>query len=72
MKFEDHFKIRVVYKSGYTHDFWVRSFNTDGASFTWDSVEVNNRPLMIGAEDIAAVWQIDSRKRVIWKAKEKV
>jgi hypothetical protein len=72
MKFEDHFKIRVVYKSGYTHDFWVKSFNTNGTSFTWDSVEVNNRPLMLGADDVAAVWQIDTRKRVIWKAEEKV
>jgi hypothetical protein len=62
MKREEHFKIRVVYKSGYTHDFWVRSFKTDGTSFTWDSVEANNRPIMLGAEDIAAVWQIDSLK----------
>ena len=54
------FKVRVVYKSGYTHDFWAYSFRVqDGAKFTWEACDIGNQPVVIGVDEIAAVWQVD-------------
>ena len=63
MKLRKQFKIRVVYKSGYTHDFWVREFNIKGTSYSWDSVSETNKPLLLGIDDVAAVWVLGSRYR---------
>ena len=62
-KLKPQFKVRIVYKSGYKHDFWVRDFNIRGGSYSWTSVEDNNKPVQIGVDDIAAVWQIGTRYR---------
>lgn len=52
------FMIRVVYKSGYVHDFPVYNFKINGAQYSWEYADVNNKPLQIGVDEIAAVWQI--------------
>jgi len=62
MKFYHKFKIRVVYKSGYQHDFWVWriSVKTDG-SIEWTCADpVNNRPMVFAKslDDIEAVWKV--------------
>jgi len=56
------FLIRVVYQSGYAHDFWVYSFKMDIASgsVTWEAVDVKNRPIYINSERIECVYQIDA------------
>jgi hypothetical protein len=59
---KDIFVIRVVYKCGYTHDFPAYSFSTDGDKFSWESADVQNRPLKFGADDIAAIWQVGFTK----------
>lgn len=59
---QPQFQVRVVYKSGYSHDFWCNSFTRKGDTYTWDAVDVDNRPLNIGVDDIAAVYQIGSRR----------
>jgi hypothetical protein len=65
MKFEDVFKLRIVYKSGYTHTFECTEFNISGGKVTWACADTkNNRPIMIGFDDIAAVWQVGYRKRL--------
>lgn len=67
-KFQKQFKIRVVYKSGYTHDFWVSEFEyANGNTYTWSTVDSANRPIDFGATEVAAVWQIDHRTRPMWK-----
>ena len=58
MEKKDKFLVRIVYKSGYTHDFWVYSFSVKNGTYTWSCVEENNKPVVLGADDIAAVWQI--------------
>ena len=63
MKFTNIFKVRIVYKSGYTHDFEVYSFTVKGNNYTWESVNPNNKPIVLGADEIAAVYQIGSRKK---------
>jgi hypothetical protein len=61
------FKIRILYKSGYTHDFEVYDFKyVHGSKASWSSVSDENKPLEIGLDDIAAVYQIGLRK-VLWK-----
>lgn len=67
MKFKDIFKIRVVYKSGYTHDFEVYSFKYKDGEYYWESVSANNKPILLGASEIAAIYQIGSRKKFSFK-----
>ena len=56
------YTIRIVYKSGYTHDFDVYSFevhmSTGQKTYSWEAVSVNNSPVVLGGDDIAAVWQV--------------
>jgi len=57
------FLIRVVYQSGYAHDFWVYSFEMDRAdvSVTWEVVDPKSRPIFINYERIECVYQIDAK-----------
>jgi hypothetical protein len=66
-KFTTIFKIRIVYKSGYTHDFEVNNFEVNRGTYTWDAVSEENNPLKLGVDDIAAIWQIGTRKRLTWE-----
>lgn len=67
MEFKDIFKVRIVYKSGYTHDFEVYSFTVKGSNYSWESVNPNNKPIVLGADEIAAVYQIGIRKKFSFK-----
>lgn len=60
MENKDKFLIRIVYKSGYTHDFWVYEFEIDRGNAKWTTIEGGNKPLWLGMDDIAAVWQLES------------
>lgn len=60
MENEYKYLVRIVYKSGYTHDFWVYEFEVSGDNFKWTAVEGGSAPLLIGADDIAAVWVLES------------
>ena len=51
------FKIKVLYKSGNSQEFWVYGFSVDGASYTWTSCDDNNKPLIIGVDNIEAIYQ---------------
>lgn len=51
------FLIRVLYKSGNSVDFWVRSFEIDGGHFRWVPYG-ELQPLLLGADNIEAVWQV--------------
>lgn len=59
------YKVRVVYKSGYTHDFEATRFDVKGGSYSWDNFANDNKPIQLGADDVAAVWQLGYRK--VWK-----
>lgn len=61
--FETVYEVRVVYKSGYTHDFECTDFEMVDKNIIWSSASARNRPLKIGVDDVAAVWQIGHRKR---------
>lgn len=65
MQIETVFRIRIVYKSGYTHDFECTEFRIKGHdTCNWTPVSDSNRPVMVGLDEIAAVWQIGYRKRI--------
>lgn len=51
-------KIRVVYKSGYVHDFDALSFDVTANRYNWTAADPYHRPIKLGADDVAAVWQI--------------
>ena len=61
------FTIRIVYKSGYTHDFDCTKFDKVGGSYSWDGEDAGNRPLILGVDDISAVWVVGERKEWKWK-----
>lgn len=56
------FTIRLLYKSGYVHDFDVYEFSIKDDNFSWKAVHKHNKPVKIGVDDIAAVWQIGVRE----------
>jgi hypothetical protein len=56
------FKIRIVYKSGYTHDFEVYEFSVRDGRYEWKAVSDHNKPVIIGVDEIAAVYQVGVRK----------
>ncbi len=63
---QEQFKVRIVYKSGYTHDFWVTEFsvkrNFGSTEYEW--VAVAQGPVQIGVDEIAATWTIGRRYRI--------
>lgn len=60
------FKIKIIYKSGATHEFEVTDFSYEETSgrkrVKWDAYSIENQPLSIGLEEIAAVWQVGVRE----------
>ncbi len=62
MKLTPIFKIRIVYKSGYTHDFEVYEFSMNGGRYEWKHVSDENKPILLGVDEIAAIYQIGVRR----------
>lgn len=57
------YTVRIVYKSGYTHDFEVTEFSIKGrGEYEWVAYDDMNKPVKIGPDDIAAVWQVGVRE----------
>lgn len=71
MIFQNEFKIKIIYKSGAVHEFWTSKFETEtGAdgitSAVWKTVGTKNKPIVLGVNDIASVWQVGTRRRLRW------
>jgi len=64
MHLQQQIKIRIVYKSGYTHDFYVTKFKVTGSRYEWEACDHLNMPVVIGVDEIAAVYQIGARTRL--------
>lgn len=58
MYFERVFTVRIVYKSGYTHDFRCTQFSYKDGTYMWSSVDNDNKPIDMGGSEIAAAWQL--------------
>ena len=67
MKLEHIVRIRIVYKSGHTEEFDCTEFKIERGTYTWVPVKTSlPQPLMIGADDIAAVWIVRRQKKLYW------
>ena len=63
LKSKTIFTVRIVYKGGYVHDFEVLDFSVKGGSYSWNALSETNKPLQLGADEIAAVWVISKRTK---------
>lgn len=67
MKFETVYKLRVIYKSGYAIEFEVTKYTINKDAFHWTLADKNKvRPLNMNYDEVAAVWLVGERKRLIW------
>lgn len=66
MKVVEVFRVRIIYKGGASHDFDCANFTIRGGDeYTWTPFG-NQKPLKLGADEIAAVWLLGSKKKVVW------
>lgn len=62
------YKIRIVYKSGYHHDFWCYQFTIkQNGSLHWWAVSLSNSPVCIAdsTESIESIWTVDKRRGIL-------
>lgn len=57
------YTIRIVYKSGYTHEFKVYYFNKTAVGWEWEAVEDFNHPVVLGMDNAESVWCIGKEVR---------
>lgn len=60
------FTVKIIYKSGAVHTFETTKFTVKGGSYHWENVDNNNKPVVIGVDEIAAVWQVGCRYKWSW------
>jgi hypothetical protein len=66
MKLIPIFKIKIIYKSGATHEFEVYEFSLKNGTYSWRPVDDRNKPIELGGAEVAAVWQVGYRKAIQW------
>lgn len=65
---ETQLKLKIVFKSGYTHELWVKDLQmTDGNSLEWEHVEDNNQFVEFSPDDIAAIILVGKRTKTVWE-----
>lgn len=65
---ETQLKLKIVFKSGYTHELWVKDLQmTDGNSLEWEHVEDNNQFVEFSPDDIAAIIRVGKRTKTVWE-----
>lgn len=67
MKFYDKYKVRIVYKSGYYHDFWTWILEAQRGlegldSVKWAACSDKNKPCFINHKQIECIYQIGHKK----------
>lgn len=65
---ETQLKLKIVFKSGYTHELWVKDLQmTAGNSLEWEHVEDNNQFVEFSPDDIAAIIRVGKRTKTVWE-----
>jgi hypothetical protein len=64
MIFENVFKLRVIYKSGYAIDFEVTEYEIGPSSAKWTSANDSFRPIHMNYDEVASVWKVGQHKRL--------
>lgn len=67
MKLIPIFKVRVIYKSGAVQDFWAREFSINAGVCTWKPYSDFCKPVRLGFDEVAAVWQMGVKWRLTLK-----
>ena len=60
------YTVRIIYKSGYAQDIDLLDFTMDSGQIKWESIPGQTRPVKIGVDEIAAVYQLRMRNRFFW------
>ena len=63
------YQVKILYKSGAEMTFWVWNFEVfKRRDYSWERVkeEGNPRPLVMGVDDIAAVWVLNEVNVVVY------
>lgn len=68
LSLEYRVKIRIVYKSGYYHDMWVKDLTEQNLDkeLSWTHVSDDNRALDFSSDNIAGIFQINSKRVIVW------
>ena len=66
-KLETVYMVRIIYTSGAVQDFEATEFSIEDGSASWKAVSKTMRPMLLGVDHIASVWQIGQRKRIARK-----
>lgn len=73
MKFVNVFTVRIIYKNGYVHDVDCLEFEVRGkqsvTSVSWTMADPGHQPLAPNVDEIAAIWQLRVRKKLVWRSK---
>lgn len=60
MRFQKIFKLRVIYKSGYSIDFWVTEYEIGPNKASWVSANNSFRPINMNYDEVASIWMVDT------------
>ena len=67
-KNETHIKLKLVFRSGYEHEMWVKDLQKlpDG-HIEWEHCDDDNSLVEFSPDDICCILRIGSRKRTVWE-----
>lgn len=75
--FEEQHRVRILYKSGNSQEFWVTKFTiktgyAGAQTYEWTRAVVGVNAISLGADNVEAVWQLGTRKKLRfgWKLEE--
>ena len=57
------FTIKVNYKPGISHTFDVTEFSLEHGTFRWKEVSHDNKPILLGVDNIESVWQVGVKEK---------
>lgn len=75
--FEEQFLVRILYKSGNSQAFWATKFSIKtaaggGFTYEWTTADPGYvRPVMMGVDEVEAVWQLRRRVRIRFGRRKK-
>lgn len=54
------YTVRIVYKSGYVHDFKCLKFSitNGGRTLNWEEADTTNMPILLSLDNIESIWQV--------------
>jgi hypothetical protein len=67
-KNETHLKLKLVFRSGYEHEMWVKDLQTspDGR-IEWEHCDDDNSLLEFSPDDVCCILRIGSRTKTVWE-----